>query len=247
MRIPQRIHCDLPGDARWIITKQCGQLIVYLANDIPADSPLEQQFVRQAIRAWRRRHSGLLVILPAAGTGAAWAVRKLRQPAVAVTATAVTVAAAAATALTVQDNEATRHERPPAVVAPANPPGSTPPPNRPGDKPPLPPPGPPPEVGDPTPTPAPTQPVDPPAHGKPTHSRPTHPAHPSHPAHPGHSSHPAHPGHPRPVKPTHPTHPVHPTHSVPPAGRAKPPHAAPPGRGRHLIDIRVGNLLRIYL
>lgn len=115
--IPKRIHRDLPDDWRWIITDHPRQLTVYLAADVPPDGPLEQHFVRQATRAWRRRHyPGPLVILPIAASGAAWAARKVRQP---LTATGVVAGTAmvALGAVTLTDPNG-HHHRPPTAEAP---------------------------------------------------------------------------------------------------------------------------------
>jgi hypothetical protein len=113
--IPKRIHRDLPGDAAWIIGERGRQLTVYLANDVPKDSPLEQHFVRQATRAWRRRHyPGPLVILPIAAGGITWALRSLRRPTVAAGTAAVAGAGIALAAVTVTGPDG--HPSPPAVM-----------------------------------------------------------------------------------------------------------------------------------
>jgi hypothetical protein len=127
--IPKRIHRDLPGDSQWIITERWipeenrVRPVVYLANDIRPDSPLEQHFVRQAIRAWRKRHyPGPLIVIPVTAAGGAWAARKLRQPVAAtgVVVGAAMVAAAAVAALSGPDIQP-QHHGPLAIAPPVDP------------------------------------------------------------------------------------------------------------------------------
>lgn len=141
--IPKRIHRDLPGDAQWIIGEKRRQLTVYLAAGVPEDSSLEQHFVRQATRAWRRRnYPGPLVIIPIAAAGVAWAARKMAHP---LAATGV-VAGGAMVALAAVTLTGPDEHHPPTVIgappahspsapphpkapAPSQPPGTSPPPS----------------------------------------------------------------------------------------------------------------------
>lgn len=239
MMIPKRIHCDLPDDLRWIISDYPRQLTVYLANDVPEDSPLEQHFVRQATRAWRHRHyPGPLVILPIAATGVAWTLRKLRHP---LAATGVVAGGAMVALAAVTSTGPDGHPRAPTVIgappthSPAAPPrtGSPAPSRPPGTSPPPPSPSPSPPAVTPTPTPQPGAPGTPGkthpttgrgnSGGKPGRTPPGHGATP-----PGHGGTP-------PGKPS------------PPPGR---PPAGPPSAEAsacQLMEIQVGHLVRICI
>jgi hypothetical protein len=132
VRIPLRVHCDqpLPGNAPWLITEHGNHLIVFLAPDVPEDSPLEQHFVRQAVRTWRHMHpGGLLLIPPTLVAGAdvlARLIRQIRRPAIA-TGTAVAVAGVALAAVTLMDQpQPAPHRSTTAAPPPARPANPTP-------------------------------------------------------------------------------------------------------------------------
>lgn len=128
--IPQRRRIDLPDHVRWIITDRSGQLVVYLASNVPPDSPLEQVYVRQAVRAWQRRQTRPPAIVPIAVAGGWFAQHLLRRE---VAAGAVAVAAAGGVAFGAMTlTDPAPHHRPPAAEAPHTPwvphrPGARPP------------------------------------------------------------------------------------------------------------------------
>lgn len=95
--IPRRIRADLPGGLVWFITRHRGRMVVLLDTSVPAGD-IEQRYVRMALRAWRRDNGDLLALPLAAGTGAVWALRHLRRPAVVAT-SGVVVAASVALAV----------------------------------------------------------------------------------------------------------------------------------------------------
>lgn len=125
--IPIRIRTDMPEDLAWIITKKRGRLVVYLARNIPAE--LEQEYVRQAVKAWCRRHGwilGLPPVLAAGGAGLGWLIRQFRRPALAAGTAVTTVAGVALAAVTLTD--------PPHHPAPHRPPAAAAPPSKPAPR-----------------------------------------------------------------------------------------------------------------
>lgn len=117
--IPIRIRADLPADINWTITQRRingrMRIVVYLPRDVPPDSPLEQLFVRQATRAWRRKHGRLLALPPLLAGG--WLTQRLLRREIAIGA-AATVAATGIVFAATQLNDHQATHRPPAAVAP---------------------------------------------------------------------------------------------------------------------------------
>lgn len=119
--IPRREHRELPDDLAWIITRKHGRLTVYLADDIPANSHLEQEYVRQAVRAWWHNHP-LPAVLPPIIAGGGWlASRLLRREVAAGTAAAAIAAGGIVYAATQLDDHPTAPHHPPTASAPRTP------------------------------------------------------------------------------------------------------------------------------
>jgi hypothetical protein len=121
--IPERRRAVLPP-GHWYLVHQSnrGHLVVTVSALVPPGSRLEQEVVREAVRAWRRHQRRGLVLLPApiaGGAGLGWLARQFRRPTMAAGAT-VTAAGMAWGAVTLLPSH-TPH-RPPAAEAALAPP-----------------------------------------------------------------------------------------------------------------------------
>lgn len=117
--IPVRRRAPLPAGHWWIAHHDHGHLIVTVSALVPPGSDLEQDLVREAVRAWQHNKRKGLVLLPApitGGAGLGWLVRQIRKPAVATGTAVATVGVALAVTLTELPHQAPY--RPPVAAAP---------------------------------------------------------------------------------------------------------------------------------